>query len=243
MPDVTGRAVRRAATGRAPTVIAVVLLALCLTMGTQVAGAGASAASSRAQAKKLLLTLSDMPKGWKREKGNAGGGSSNFPGAAQLASCIGVPAGLISANPPQANSPYYENKSESLEVQDGVSVFPSAKTAESDFGALANAKTPACMTTLMNGSFKAQILGSAGKGATVGTITVTRADPADFAPGSTGLVMALPISDQGVSLTAVLTVVYYIKGELGQQIDFSSYGPAFPTSLAESLTTTALHRL
>jgi hypothetical protein len=243
MPDVTGRAVRRAVIGRAPTVIAVVLLALCLTLGTQVAGAGASAASSKAQAKKLLLTLSDMPKGWKREKGNGGGGSSNFPGASQLASCIGVPAGLISSNPPEADSPYYENKSESLEVQDSVSVFPSAKRAEADYNALANAKTPACMTTLMNGSFKAQILGSAGEGATVGTITVTRADPADFAPGSTGLVMSLPISEQGVSLTAVITAVYYIKGKFGQEVDFNSYGPAFPTSLAQSLTATALHRL
>jgi hypothetical protein len=248
MSDVTGRglpraATVRAATGRASTVIAVVLLTLCLALGTQVAGAGASAASSKAQAKKLLLTLSDMPKGWKQEKGGAGGGSSNFPGASQLASCIGVPAGLISSNPPQANSPYYESKNESLEVQDSVSVFPSAKTAKTDYNALANAKTPACMTTLLNGSFKAQILGSAGKGATVGTITVTRADPADFAQGGTGLVMSLPISEQGVSITAVITAVYFIKGKLGQQIEFNSYGPAFPTSLAESLTATALHRL
>lgn len=243
MPDVTGRGVLRVAAGRAANVIVIVLLALCLLMGTQVAGAGASAASSRAQAKKLLLTLSDMPKGWKKEKGSAGGGSSNFPGATQLASCIGVPASLITSNPPEADSPYYQNKSGSLEVQDSVSVFPSAKAAESDYDALANAKTPGCMSTLMNGSFKAQILASAGKGATLGTITVTRADPAEFAQGSTGFVMSLPISEQGVSLTAVITAVYYIKGKFGQQIDFNSYGPAFPTSLAESLTATALHRL
>lgn len=163
-----------------------------------------------------------------------------FPGrlpAGQLHRCPGRPHQLQS---PRGGQPYYENKIGSLEVQDSVSVFPSAKTAEADYNALANANTPACMTTLMNGSLKAQILGSAGKGATVGTITVTRADPADFAQGSTGLVMSLPISEQGVSITAV----YYIKGKLGQQIDFNSYGPAFPTSLAESLTATAaLHRL
>jgi hypothetical protein len=99
------------------------------------------------------------------------------------------------------------------------------------------------MTTLMNGSFKAQILASAGKGATLGTITVTRADPANFASGTTGLVMSLPISEQGVSLTAVITAVYYVKGKFGQQIDFNLYGPAFPMSLDRSLTTTALHRL
>jgi hypothetical protein len=239
MPEVTRPGVRRA-----PAVTVVLLLALVLTLGTQVAGAGASSASSdKAQAKKLLLTLSDMPKGWKKEKGSVGGGSSNFPGATELASCVGVPANLISSNPPEADSPYFENKSGSLEVQDSVSVFPSAKAAQSDYDALANAKTPACMTTLMNGAFKAQILASAGKGATLGTITVTRADPADFANGSTGLVMSLPISEQGVSLTAVITAVYYIKGKFGQEVDFNSYGPAFPTSLAQSLTATALHRL
>ena len=49
--------------------IVTVLLAVGLTLGTQVAGAGASTASSKAQAKKMLLVLSDMPKGWKKEKG------------------------------------------------------------------------------------------------------------------------------------------------------------------------------
>jgi hypothetical protein len=208
-----------------------------------VTGAGASTASNKAQAKKLLLVLADMPKGWKKEKGSGGSGSSSLPGATLLASCIGVPSTLISSNPPEVDSPYYENKSGSLEVQDSVSIFPSAKAASEAFDAMANTKTPACMTTIMNGSFKAQIIGSAGKGATVGTITVTRADTAGFAPGSTGLVMSLPITVQGISVDASLTAVYYVKGKLGQQIDFNSYGPVFPTSLAESLSATALHRL
>ena len=166
-----------------------------------------------------------------------------FPGRHAAGQLHRRPSSLITSNPPEADSPYYENKSGSLEVQDSVSVFPSAKAAQSDYDALANAKTPACMSTLMNGAFKAQILASAGKGATLGTITVSRADPAGFANGSTGLVMSLPISEQGVSLTAVITTIYYIKGKFGQQINLNSYGPAFPTSLAQSLTATALHRL
>jgi hypothetical protein len=238
MPDVTGRGVLRAT-----NLIVVVLLAAVLALGTQVTGAGASTASNKTQAKKLLLVLADMPRGWKKEKGSGGSGSSSLPGATLLASCIGVPSTLISSNPPEVDSPYYENKSGSLEVQDSVSIFPSAKAASEAFDAMANTKTPACMTTIMNGSFKAQIIGSAGKGATVGTITVTRADTAGFAPGSTGLVMSLPITVQGISVDASLTAVYYVKGKLGQQIDFNSYGPVFPTSLAESLSATALHRL
>jgi hypothetical protein len=49
MPEPTGRGVLRAA-----NVIVGVLLALTLTLGTQVAGAGASAASSRVQARQRL---------------------------------------------------------------------------------------------------------------------------------------------------------------------------------------------
>jgi len=163
MSHVTGRRSPRTA-----NVLAVALVAAALAFGTQVAGAGASTAPNKAQAKKLLLVLADMPKGWKKEKGSGGSGSSSLPGATLLASCIGVPSTLISSNPPEVDSPYYENKSGSLEVQDSVSIFPSAKAASEAFDAMANTKTPACMTTIMNGSFKAQIIGSAGKGATVG---------------------------------------------------------------------------
>jgi hypothetical protein len=222
---------------------AVAIVCAGLILGSQVT-AGASPASSRAQAKKLLLTLHDMPKGWKTEKGTGGGGgSSSFPGATQLASCIGVAASLVDSNPPQSVSPYFENKSGLLEVQDTVSVFPSVSSATANFNALNNAKTPACMTTLMNGALKAQIIAAAGKGATIGTITVTKASLAGFPAGSSGIVMALPITDQGISINATLTAVYYRKGKLGQEIDFNSYGPTFPVSLAKSLTATALHRL
>jgi hypothetical protein len=240
MTDVTGRA-SRAALRRTRAVAA--LLGALVICGSLVTSAGASPAASRAQAKKLLLTLHDMPKGWKTEKGTGSSSPNSFPGADQLASCIGVPASLVNSNPPQAVSPYFENKSGLLEVQDTVSVFPSPSAAKANFNALNNAKTPGCMTTLMNGSLKSQILGAAGKGATLGTITVTKASLSGFPAGSTGIVMALPITDQGVSINATLTAVYYLKGKLGQEVDFNSYGPAFPVSLAKSLTSTALRRL
>jgi hypothetical protein len=224
-------------------VIAAAALTAALVVAAQFGTAGASTASDRAQAKKHLLVLSDMPSGWKAEAGSGGGGSSDFPGAKQLASCIGVPSSLITSNPPQANSPYFQNASMSLEVQDTVSVFPSVQKARAEFAAIANAKTPACMTTIMNGTFKSKISGSAGKGATVGTITVTRINPANFGKGIAGMVMSLPITSEGVSITANITAVYYIKGNLGQQIDFNSYGTSFPTAIAKALTTVAIHRL
>jgi hypothetical protein len=228
---------------RPVSVALAILVSSALVLGARFDGAGASTASNKAQAKKDLLVLSDMPSGWKVEKGSSGNGSNNFPGAKQLASCIGVPSKLINSNPPEVDSPYYKNKSGSLEVQDRVSLFATAKVALAELAALANTKTPACMTTIMNGAFKTKIQASAGKGATVGTITVTRADAAIFGKGTTGVLISLPISDQGVSITANILVVYYVKGALGQQIDFNAYGSPLPNSVAKALTTTAINRL
>jgi hypothetical protein len=128
-------------------------------------------------------------------------------------------------------------------VQDSVSVFPSARNAAASLAAIGNAKTPSCMTTLMNGTFKSQIASAAAKGTTIGTITVTAADPANYGKGTSGFVMALPITSRGVSFTAMITAVYFVKGKLGQQITFNSYGPAFPAALSTQLTAAAARRL
>jgi hypothetical protein len=240
----TGRKVLRRASANIVGNIAVAAVTTSVLLGAlQTGGAGASTASDKAQAKHYLLTLSDMPAGWTREKGSSGNGSGSFPGATQLASCIGVPSNLISSNPPEVDSPYYQNKAQTLEIQDSVSIFHSPKVAKAELAAMANAKTPSCMANLMNGTFKTKIAASAGKGATVGTITVTRADPAQFGNGTTGLVMSLPISSQGISVTATIAAVYYVKGKFGQQIDFNSYGSAFPSGIAKSITTVAINRL
>jgi hypothetical protein len=223
-------------------VLAGAVLTAALVVGGSGSWAGASPASDRAQAKKLLLVLSDLPTGWHTEKGSAGNGSGNFPGASQLAGCIGVPASATTP-PPQADGPYFENKGGTLEVQDNVSVFPSAGAAQAALAATANAKTPGCMSTIMNGAFKSKIAASAGKGTKLGTITVTRADPADFGPGTTGVVMTVPFTAKGSSYTTKIAAVYAIKGKFGQQIEFYSYGTSFPASIARPLTATAVHRL
>ena len=228
-----GRALRPAC------IIASAVVTWALVTGLLLSSAGASPASERAQAKKLLLVAADMPKGWKTEKGSTGGGSGTIPGADQLASCIGVPARLVHSNSPKADSPYFENKNGALEVQDEVSVFSSALTARRSLAAIANTKTPGCVATLMNGTFRARIVASAGKGTTLGVITVTRADPATFGPGTTGFVMMLPITANGVSFTGEIAAIYFIKGRFGQEINFNSYGSTFPSPTARALTAKA----
>jgi hypothetical protein len=203
---------------------------------------GAAWGSAVTQAKPHLLVLSDMPSGWKVE-GPASSSSNNFPGATQLAACIGVPARLITSNPPTANSPYFSNSTGQLEVQDSVSVFPSAKNAQAEYRAMANPKTPGCLNEIFNTpAIKSQLAGSGSKGATVGHVSVARLAGA-LPSGVVGFTVKLPITTQGVKVTALLTTVVLVRGTLGQQIVFNSYGSAFPTSLATRLTQVALNRL
>ena len=215
------------------------VLAAGLLLGAVAGAAGASTASAKAQANKTLLLLTDMPKGWTAVKHTNGGGG-NFPGAKQLAGCIGVASSLITSNPPSVNSPNFTSKDQTLEVDDNVSIFHSTKVAHAQYAAISNAKTPACMATLMNTTFKTQIVSGAPKGTTVGTITVVHAASQK---GTSAFAIGAPVSSGGVTLKLNMIMVFFIKGQLGEQITYYGYGPVFPASLAAHLTSVAAGRI
>ena len=147
-----------------------------------------------------------------------------------------MPSKLIASNPPQVDSPNFHSKDQTLEVDDNVAVFPSVKNAQAEYAAISNAKTAGCMASLMNGSFKSQIAASAGNGASVGTITVT---PGQRPEGHDGLRHGVPITSQGVVIQLQLVIVYFVKGQYGQNITFFGYGVPFPAALQQKLTTVA----
>jgi len=241
----TGRATGRS---RAGTWVACGVGVLALAAGAAApdpAGAStrmlsAATTAQKAHATKALLRHSDLPSGWTTSPGSNNSGSGSFPGAAQLAGCIGVPSQLIASNPPEVNSPNFHSKDQTLEVDDNVSVFPSVKNARAEYAAISNTKTAGCMATLMNGSFKTQIASAAGNGASVGTITVTGAG----APkGTTAYDLGVPITSQGVVVPLHLVITYFIKGQYGQNITFYGYGIPFPSTLERHLMATAQARL
>lgn len=226
------------------TYAAASLVVVAVLVAVPGVAAGANSSSAIATAKKHLLTVAAMPKGWKVEKGStfSAGSNNNVPGAKQLAACIGVPSGLITANPPSENSPYFQNKDQSLEVQDNVSVFPSAANARAQYAAISNAKTPACFDQLVDTpSFRSQMAASAGSGTTVGTVTVTKVS--GLPKHSAGFVLTVPLTSSGGSLTFKSAQVFTIKGNLGHQISFNSYNATFPRSLMSQLTSKAQRTL
>ncbi len=110
---------------------------------------GSSRAGSLAQARKDLLVLADMPSGWTTTKNP--NTTNNTLGDKQLAHCIGVPASLITENPPSVYSPQFQDAQGTLMVADNVAVFPSLKNAVAEYALGANPKMAPCMTALASG--------------------------------------------------------------------------------------------
>jgi len=190
------------------------VLAIFFFEGTASA-AKSTNASQLSKAKKSLLVLADLPKGWTSSK--------------------------ASYNAPSVSSPDFTSKDQLLLVGDSVQVYRSAKAAQADFSSLANAKTPSCMTADLNGPGKAEFDAQIGGG--VGNITVTRTPASDFAPHSTNFTMFLPVRAEGVTVNVELILVDYVKGREEQTVVLSAFQSTFPTSLARHLTTVADGRI
>ena len=231
---------RRAAAG----LVAAGLVALVL-FGSLATGAGASASSSGSasltQARKDLLTLSDMPSGWKSTKNT--NTNNNTAGAAQLAHCVGVATSLIAENPPSVNSPQFQNAQGTLTVADNVTVFPSAKNAAAEDAITVNPKLAPCMTTLASGPLKAKLFGKTPKNTSLGTPLVSPIASTAFGPGIVGYSMSIPITTRGVTLNVTVTQLIAVKGRLGHQVSFTAVGSPFSLALEKQIMAVASRQL
>lgn len=231
----------RVAAGPVAAGLTLTLTLTLLGSVTAEAGASSSGSASLTQARKDLLVLSDMPAGWISTKNPNTG--NNTVGASQLARCVGVPASLISENPPSVNSSQFQNTSGTLNVDDNVTVFPSAKNAATEAAIVGNAKLSHCMTALASGPLKTKLFGNTPKGTTLGTPLVSPAAPAAFGPGVVGYSMSVPVTSDKVTLNVTVTQLIVVKGRLGHQVTFTSVGAPFSTALQKQIMAVASRQL
>jgi hypothetical protein len=218
---------------------ALVALGLVVSLGT-VAGASSAALNN---AKKQLLTLANMPKGWKTEPGTTVNTNQNshFPGANQLGACVGVSPSLFTSNPPVVNSPVWQDSKQAFAVEESISIFSSTTVARQEFGAIANAKTPGCLQTVTNtAAIKSQLASTFGTGVTVGTVTVA---PTNLGKNTAGFTLTVPASYQGQSQTVYFTTVVFIKGKEGGELSLNSDPNPFATATAKHIVSVAQSKL
>lgn len=240
--DIDGSPLRAVAGRMAAALVTIALAMTMAVLGSAAAEAGAGAsAPTLAQARKDLLTLSDMPAGWTTTKNPDTG--NNTLGDSQLAHCIGVRASLITENPPSVNSRQFQDKQATLTVADNVTVFPSAKNAAAEYAIGNNPKLAGCMTTLASGPLKTKLFGKPPKGGSIGSPLVSTVAPSAFGPGVAGYSLSVPITDHGVTLNVTVTQLETVKGRLGHQVTFTSLGAPFSISLQRQIMTVAAGRL
>jgi hypothetical protein len=212
-----------------------------LVLAAAAAAASSGGAASLAQARKDLLTLSDMPAGWTSVKNPDTG--DNTVGDTQLAHCVGVATTLISENPPSVNSRQFQDEDGSLSVADNVTVFPSAENAAAEEAVGGNAKLPRCMTVLASGPLKTKLFGRSPKGTTLGTPLVSPVASSAFGPGIVGYSMSVPITSQRNTVNLTVTQLDTVKGRLGHQVTFTAVGEPFSLALEKQIMTVAVRRL
>jgi hypothetical protein len=225
----TGRSI-----GIAQAVAAAIIVISGVVIGPVAVGAGAATSPSQAEATAHLLALADMPAGWKVEK-NTVGLNSIFPDAALMAACTGESSKVLALQPPQGDTPIFDNKDDQFEVQYSDYVFASAADAAATFGAVGNAKTPSCLAAFANGPGKSQMVGPLDKGDSAGTLTVSATDPADYGSATAGFVITIPLTVEKTKVSIHSAMVFDLHGPLLEQFTFTSYGEPFPVSLSTQL--------
>lgn len=214
-------------------------------LGLAVLGSAATPAAasspSLAQARKDLLVRSDFPAGWTTTKNTDTGNST--VGDTQLAACIGVPASLVSENPPSVNSPDFQADQGTMLVSDNVTVFPSAKNAATEYALGQNPKTAGCMTQLASGPLKTKLFGKTPKGMTYGTPLVSAVAAGAFGTGVAGYALSVPITSHGVVVNVTITQLVTVKGRLGHQVTFTAIGSPFSIPLERQIMAVAAGRL
>jgi hypothetical protein len=210
------------------------------------AGAASSSSSSQyAQAKTSLILLSDLPQGWTAPKatGDSKASGRTVPGAAQLATCLGVAKDVIENVAPTESSPSFASKNGQQSAQDSVTIDPSATAAKASYASIAGAKTPGCLNTILNGVGKQTLAGSLQAGETIGTITVSDTAPAALAPHSAGFTIAVPITYKSQVVNSQITIIDVAKGHEESELTLTSVRSPFPAALSKHLAQVALQRL
>ena len=222
-----------------------IISALILSSGI-VAPAGVAAAStshgSLSQARSALLRLSDLPPGWTTSPAS---NSNNTMGDAQIARCLGVPTSFISYNPPQVNSPEFDQRSTGLSVNDSIAIFPNAKILTAQYRLFASAKTVTCFSRVFNSpALKSELARQIGPGATVGHMVVSRAPRPPGRDRGAAVQLVIPVTANGTSLTITMQEVIIVSGLRTVTLNLvSALGLPFPASLTTHLEAVSAQRL
>jgi hypothetical protein len=140
------------------------------------------------------------------------------------------------------SSPVFTSADKTAALEESVSVYPTAAQALAEYKAIANAKTPGCISAVGAASLRSSIQSEAGSAATVGSVVIAPIPPGTLKPHETGLRVTIPISTSAGQLDINSTEVDFVEGRLFEQLNFNGNGNPFPPLLEVQLLDTAMQR-
>jgi hypothetical protein len=229
---------------------ATISLLSVLALSASVLGSPASATSvSRkadvALARKALIVKSDFPKGWTTSA--SGGGPSTNAEESQAVSCLGLPKSVAKYNPPEADSPSFNDNGLGLTVEDSVDVFPNAKIAAQQYNVYASPRSVGCFQRVFRSAAMKSLLASGvGKGAVVGN-TVMISLPAPVTTNeSAALEAEIPLTYKGIHIVIDTVIVLIMSKSKTEGAQLTLGNPAtspFPSTLTKHLESLTVQRL
>ncbi len=188
-----------------------------------------------------LLQLSDLPAGW--VSGSAPAAPARVsPWSPRLARCVGVAAHTASLAPTKVDSPDFTSANKQLAVEDSVSVYPSAATAQREYAAMASTRTTRCMNAVAGPTLEASMQRDATSGTTIGRVTFSSLPTEASAQHEAGFTVSIPVAAGGRVLAITSTQVDFVHGALLHQVTFDGNGTTFPAPLEIDLLATAQSR-
>jgi hypothetical protein len=214
-------------------------------LGLPASGASASRKADVALARKALIVKSDFPKGWTTSSN--GGNTNKNLGVPQMLACLGLPASIVNLNPPEADSPTFNQNSLGQSVDDSVDVFPSVKVADEELAIYGSTDSAKCVAQAFDSaSVKAVFARQLGTGSKVGNATVISLAKPVATNNSLALELRIPFTYKGEHfILASLNVIIMAKsGVEGSELVFSNPSTSpFSATLVKHLESVTVQRL
>ncbi len=221
-------------------------LAALMTGGILTTSANAAATNlkaNQATARAQLLTLSNLPSGWKKVGSVTVGTTADANSAqnvAALASCLGLtpPPTDVAA---QATSPLFTSKNDNTQVINAANVYKSTANAKTHFPPFKNSKFASCFVQV-DGSQLLDIEKSFWpSGTTFGTLSGSSARAPKYGDQSGMILVTIPVTVSGGSQTNDYVNIMEIRqgrSTANLFVDQVSTPPssAFTKSLAKTVT-------
>jgi hypothetical protein len=201
-------------------------------------------AAAQAAASSALLTVGDFPAGWNTSPDDASGPTDKF--TRQFAGCLRAPIDLFQAGPDnvQKDSPDFNSPDDTdASVSESISVATTAQMDQAT-AVLHQSNLTGCATTAFSGLIKSSIAKeAASEHLSVGNATVGQLSFPKLGQDTVGLSVTLPVSGEGIEISAYLDVVYVKYRNAQIELEFEDVESPFDISTAESIAHKAYRKL